>query len=86
MIELTATHRIEGHLAVEVAPRVFVVADPKVEGGSLITRFAAVKGGGDESLEIVAYEGDEMVEVSEKHLEEAARASRAQAGLIADSE
>lgn len=76
MAQMQATHTIEGHLAVEVAPRAFVA-----ENGHVLTRLSATKWGGGEGLEILDYSGAGTVEVTDEKLAEAQRASEVEAEL-----
>ena len=70
MATMEATHTVEGLLAVEVAPRAFVV-----ESGQILTRTSATKCGGWEGLEIGEYSGSGTVEVSDEQLAAAERVS-----------
>lgn len=78
MARLKGTHTLEGFLAVEAAPRAFVV-----ENGHLLTRTSATKWGGCEGLEILEYSGSDTVEVSAEQLAEAQRLSARELADIA---
>lgn len=80
MATMEATHTVEGLLAVEVAPRAFVV-----ESGQILTRTSATKCGGWEGLEIGEYSGSGTVEVSDEQLAAAERVSALEVASIAES-
>ncbi|ASZ75171.1 hypothetical protein PBI_MISSWHITE_3 [Mycobacterium phage MissWhite] len=70
MAQMPATHTINGFLARELAPTVFVA-----ENGHLISRLSATKWGGGEGLPIEEYSGPGTVEVTEEKIAEAERAA-----------
>jgi hypothetical protein len=76
---MAATHTINGCLAVEVAPRAFVVSE-----GELVTRTSATKWGGGDGMEILEYSGDGTVEVTAELYAEAEFQSAREFASIAE--
>ncbi|QGJ87730.1 hypothetical protein SEA_LEOGANIA_3 [Mycobacterium phage Leogania] len=81
MTQMKATHTINGFLAVEVAPRAFVGST-----GELVTRTSATKWGGFEGMEIIDYDGDGTVEVSDEKRAEAEFQSARELASLAENE